>query len=78
MGSGDVWDGASTIDGEDYLVPWGGMDRSGLCSEYNSKKWFAVKVYVGNSTVIDDATFCGYASSETFTDQSALIWGDEE
>ena len=78
MGSGDVWDGASTIDGEDWLVPWGGMDRSGLCYDYNSKFWFAVKVYVGNSTEIDDATFCGYVSAETFIDQSSLTMFDTD
>ena len=80
MGSGEATDGIQTIDGSDWTVPWDNArdEPSGDCTKMWNSKWYAVKVYVGNSTTIDDATFCGYVSSETTYTENDLFLGSED
>ena len=70
--TGDSWDGQETLAASDGYKPVSYEDEtgfddltSGFCKYASNKYWYNVKIYVGNTTDIIDATDCGYAGAET-------------
>ena len=80
MGSGEATDGVNTISGNDWTVPWDFImdEPSGQCSKVRNAKWNNVMAYIGNTTEIADATFCGYVSEEIVYNEDDLTLGAED
>ena len=70
MGSGDGHDGVTTLTGNDWYVS--------SCNVMNNNHWNNVMAYIGNTTEIADATFCGYVSEEIVYNEDDLTLGDED
>ena len=58
--TGDNYDNQATADD---AVSWG---PTGTCNNVSNGKFYMVQIYVGNSTVVDEARYCGLAGSDNY------------
>ena len=58
--TGDNYDNQATEDDADV---W---ESTSSCGNVSNGKFYMVQIYVGNSTVVDEARYCGLAGSDTF------------